>query len=493
MKYIIIILLFSISNESYTQDSLKLDSYNSGILCLVLNGAKYDNSPVKGINTNVRNWLYLKGNQNLEIDYIQVTFLERVFKPTNFVVTINNTVDTVKIKNRTWNIDVKNTLNSFSLNTIRNVSSPTIDSIRAFKNGVAVELQINHKTNLESPEVVEYHEQMKGQLMATKSKQYGLTKKFYYQHVKKLLNQEQKSEVDKILTEYHENPKCELSKIVISAANESNELASSYIGGNKYSKWSRTKKIRKGKNEYLKSAQLYRKAHLLGCTKGNNLIYKSVAAYNQSEKFNKAEELLEPFIKNSQFDDQFFDYYFMTKNKVSRAKELRENGFLYYSCGGSPNVIDSEHYYSSIILRNSATLYKKKKYELLIEYIKKSRIRINWSSDARLNRINKVLCQMLIKSLVHKFSLQEIQAEFDKAKIYNEEYDFYGIGDSMNYPKGTLMLFEIPLKLYDSNSRYEKYSNEKNDKPLISFEDQNENMKEKTIINELLSITLDKK
>ena len=100
---------------------------------------------------------------------------------------------------------------------------------------------------------------------------------------------------------------------------------------------------------------------------------------------------------------------------------------------------------------------------------------------------------MLIKSLEQKFSLQEIQAEFDQAKIYNEEYDFYGIGDSMNYPKGTLMLFDIPLKFYDSNSRYEKYSKEKNDKPLVSFEHQNENMKEKTIIYELLSITLDKK
>lgn len=483
----------TISYESYTQDSLKIDSYNSGILCLVLNGAEYDNSPVKGINTNVRNWLYLKGTQNLEIDYIQLTFLERVFKPTSFVITINNTVDTIKINNRTWNLEVNNTLKSISLNTIRNASSPTIDSIRAFKNGVALKLLIDHKTKLEIPEVVEYHDKMESQLMDSKSLEYRGTKKFYDKHIKMLLDQERKSEVDKILTEYHKNPKCELSKIVVSAADESSDLASNYIAGNKYSKWSRTKKIRKGKSEYLKSAKLFRKAQLLGCTNGNNLIYKSAAAYNQAEKFDKAEQLLEPFIKNWQFDDQFFSYYFMTKNKVSRAKELRENGFLYYSCGGSPDVIDSEHYYSSIILKNSATLYKEKKHELLIEYIKKSRIRINWSSDVRLNRINKVLCQMLIKSLEHKFSLQEIQAEFQQAKIYNEQYDFYGIGDSMNYPKGTLMLFEIPLKLYDSNSRYEKYSIEKNDKPLINFEDQNENMKEKTIINELLSITLDKK
>lgn len=493
MKYILLILLLSISHESYTQDSLKLDSYNSGILCLVLNGAEYDNSPVKGINTNVRNWLYLKANQNLEIDYIQLTFLDRVFKPTNFVVKINNTVDTIKVNNRTWNLEVNNTLNSFSLNTISNVSSPTIDSIRAFKNGMAVKLHIDHKTKLESPEVVEYHDQMKGQLMAAKSKQYGLTKKFYEQQIRRLINQEQQIEIDKILSEYHENPRCELSKIVVSAADKSNDLASSYISGNKYSKWSTAKKIRKEKSEYLRSAKLYEKAQLLDCEKGNSLIYKAVAAYNQAEKFGKAIELLKPFIENSQFDYLFFDYYFMTKNKVSRAKELRDNGFLYYSCGGSPDVIDSEHYYSSIILRNSATLYEEKKYELLIEYIKKSRIRINWSSDVRLNRINKVICQMLIKSLEHKFSMQEIQDEFEQANIYNEEYDFYGIGESMNYPKGTLMLFEIPLKLYDSNSRYEKYSKEKNDKPLINFEDQNENMKEKTIINELLSITIDKK
>ena len=483
----------SISHESLTQESLKLDSYNSGILCLVLNGAEYDNSPVKGINTNVGNWLYLKANQSPEIDYIQLTFLERVFRPTKFAVTINNTIDTIKVNNRTWNIEVYNIINSFSLNTINNVSSPTIDSIRVLKNGMAVELQIDHKTKLDSPEVVQYHDQMKGQLMEAKSKKYGITKKFYEQHIKKLINQERKSEVDKILSEYHENPKCELSKIVISAADESNDLASSYIGGNKYSKWSRTKKILKGKNEYLKSAKLYRKAQLLGCTKGNNLIYKSVAAYNQAEKFNKAEELLEPFIKNSQFDYQFFDYYFMTKNKVSRAKELRENGFLYYSCGGSPDVIDSEHYYSTILLRNSVTLYQENKYELLLEYLKKSKIRINWSSDVRLNRINKVLCQMLIKSLEQKYSITEIQAEFEQAKIYTEEFDYYGIGDSMNFPKGTLKLFEIPLKLYDSNSARAKYSKEKNEKPLIDFEKQNENMKEKTILSELLSITIDKK
>jgi len=144
-------------------------------------------------------------------------------------------------------------------------------------------------------------------------------------------------------------------------------------------------------------------------------------------------------------------------------------------------------------LRNSATLYKEKKYGLLIEYIKKSRIRINWSEDVRLNGINKTLCQILLKSLEHKYSIQEIKAEFDQANIYKEKYDFYGIGGSMNYPKATLVIFEIPLKLYDSQSSHTKYNQEKSDKPLIDFDKQNENMKEKTILNELLSITLDKK
>lgn len=493
MKGFITILIITLCLDLYCQDSININAYNRGLLTTSLNGADSNNTPIKNIKTNVTSWLYLEITDPKIVDYIELTFLERAFSTTQFVISINNKSDTVTINKRHWPIKIQDTLNVFRLNKVDNSCCSTVDSIKFRTNGTELKSVFIHNETIDNPDVATYHDEMKSQLMDSKSLEYRATKKFYDRHIKKLFNQEQKSEVDKILSEYHENPKCELSKIVISAADESNDLASSYIGGNRYSKWSRTKKIRKGKNEYLKSAKLYRKAHLLGCTKDNNLIYKSVAAYNQSEKFNKAEELLEPFIKNSQFDYQFFDYYFMTKNKVSRAKELRENGFLYYSCGGSPDVIDSEHYYSSIILRNSATLYKEKKYELLIEYIKKSRIRINWSSDVRLNRINKVLCQMLIKSLEHKFSLQEIQTEFEQAKIYNEEYDYYGIGESMNYPKGTLMLFEIPLKLYDSNSWYEKYSKERNDKPLINFEDQNENMKEKTIINELLSITIDKK
>lgn len=490
MKSCFTVLIIILCVNLYCQDSLNINVYNRWRLTKSFNGADPNNTPIKNINSNVNSWLYLENTVPAYLDFIEVTFWEKHFETTQFIISINNRIDTITIDNLHWLIEIQDTLHTFSINKTDCSYGPLIDSIKFLRNNTELNSVFVHKKSINNPGVNKYYDEIERGLIESKASEYTLTEKFYNKHLLKLLNQEKRSEIKKLLSEYHEDPQYELYKLVVSAADESNSLASNYISGNKYSTWTRKKKIRKGKSEYLRSAKLYEKAQLLDHSKDNSLTYKAVAAYNQAEKFNKAKKLLQPFIKNSKFDYKFFDYYFMTRNKVSRIKQLRENGFLYYSCGGSPDAIDSEHFFSSIILSNSSILYKEEKYDLLIEYLKKAKIRINWSEDVRLNRINEILCQMLIEALEHKYSITEIKSEFEQAKISTEEFEYYGIGDSMNYPKGTLKLFEIPLKLYDSKSSNAKYLKEKNEKPLINFERQNENMKEKTILSELLSITI---
>jgi len=200
-------------------------------------------------------------------------------------------------------------------------------------------------------------------------------------------------------------------------------------------------------------------------------------------------------IDNKEIDEKFFSSYFSTKKREARAKELRENGFLYYSCGGSPDAIDSEHYYTAETLNNASTLFQENRYELLLEYLKHSSVRINWSQDVRLNRINEVICQMIIKSLLINRTIEEVEREFESAIINFDDFDFNGIGHSLNYPKASMNLFELPLKLYEDNPSYAvKYIETINEKPIIDFK-KREEIKSKTIIrkliDELLSITLD--
>ncbi len=470
--------------DLYCQNSININTYNRGVLTTSLNGADASKTPIKNIKTNVGRWLYLEITDPKNVDYIELTFLERVFNSTQFVIGINNNIDTITIDKRHWLIEIQDTLKTFRINEINNSYGSTIDSIKFLTNGSELEPIFIHKRTIDNSSVANYHDEMEDRLKESKSVEYRITEKLYKQHFRMLLNQEKRSGFKKMISEYHKDPRHELYKLVISAGDESNGLASNYISGNKYSKWSKVKRIRKGKREYLRSAKLYRKALLLDCSKDNSLTYKAVAAYNQAENFNEAEELLKPLIDRSQFDYKFFNYYFMTKKKVSKVKELRENGFFYYGCGGSPDVIDSEYYYTDIILKNAALLYKEKEFWLLINYLKQSNIRINWSDDIRLNQLNTVICQMLIESLIKQYSISELLNEFKSAEIYTIENDYYCIGGDGNYPNSTMKLFDVPLKIYFTNPRL--FSKVKNTKPIIEYNEDKDEMKRKTIIYELL-------
>lgn len=313
-------------------------------------------------------------------------------------------------------------------------------------------------------------------------------RKVYEREIVNLLDDTQNKAVQQFFTTTYQYPKCKFFDLIHSFAKDAEKEAQDLLHKNTTSKCSKAKSIRKSKKRYIDAAKLYEKAKLINCSKGSELTFKIISCLNNAEKFKKSAKLLSPFINNSDFDGHFFSSYFMTKNKVSLPKELRENGSLYYSCGGSPDVIDTEHYHTDIILKNAVLLYKEKEYWLLFNYLKHSNIRINWSDDTRLNDQNRVLCQLLIESLLKQYSKSEIINEFRSAEIYTIEYDHYYIGINMNHPTSTMKLFDVPLKIhFTTPSSYGKFSKAKNTKPIIEYNEDKVDMKRKTIIHELLN------
>ena len=282
----------------------------------------------------------------------------------------------------------------------------------------------------------------------------------------------------------YKNPNYENCNYIVQAANDVEDTASIYLEGRTNSNWSNRKRIKKSRKEYIRAAQIYSQANYMDCVEGIDLILKEIHCLNQAEKFNESEKLLENIIKDSTYNYEFFNSYFLTMNKESRIKDLRKNGRLYYLDGYG---VDWEHHYTKTILKNSSYLYRKEKYLLLIQYLKCSRIRINWSDDIRLNEMNNVICQLLLSSLLKERTLNDIVTEFNNCTIIKKEFEYEGIGESMNYPVKTLEFYGLNLKFYnDVQSFYIKDNEQKNTKPIIDFENDIENLKSKTIIRELI-------
>lgn len=295
-------------------------------------------------------------------------------------------------------------------------------------------------------------------------------------------------------SEYN-NPNYENCNNIIRIANDIESQANYYISGDD----SKRNRIKNSRQEYKKALQVYKQAEGLNCVNSDELKFKIIFCLNQMEQFDESKKILDLLIDSSSFSRNFFNSYFMTENKVSRIKELKVNGFLYYSCGGSLDAIDSEHYYSKEILNNASKLYRKKKYNLILHYFHHSKIRINWSNDTRLNRINSVLSQLLINSLLEFYTIEEIAAEFQKATLVNSDFDFDGIGESMNYPWKKIKVYNYVFNIYlERPSIITKHQKEKSLKPIIDYNHDTEQIiKEKTILYEqiqkMLSITIDKK
>ena len=290
----------------------------------------------------------------------------------------------------------------------------------------------------------------------------------------------------------YKNPNYKNCNYIIQAANDIEDTASIYLEGRTYSNWSNRKRIKKSRNEYLRAAQIYSQANSMHCVEGIELITKQVHCLNQAERFNESEKLLENIIKDSIFNQEFFNYYFRTINKKSRIRDLRLNGRLYYHDGDGVNW---EYYFTKTILNNSSYLYRKEKYYLLTQYLKYSRIRINWSEDIRLNEMNNVICQLLLRSLLKERTLNDIVTEFENCNITKTEFEYEGVGESSNLAVKTLDFYGLNLKFYnDVQSFYVKRNKEKNSKTIIDFKDKNQNLKSKTIIreqlDEMLSITM---
>lgn len=485
MKNYLSILLVLYSINLFSQETIYVDAYNRGIFCTGLKSANSTKSPIKIISTHVDNWLFLKLKEERFISSIEIDFFDRSYRSVSYEVRMNNRIDTLTVDSIIWSIEINDTISSFSLNSINGDGSPTIEEIKFIIGEDSLALNIKHKSKIDDPKVLIFHNTLESRLLLSISNQIDEIRNLYNKEIKNLLDIKQKRKIERLFTNYSPDPKCDFFNLVHSFAKDSENVAQSLLIDNTTNKRKREKYILKSKKQYIHAANLYAKAQLIDCSSNVELTFKIVSCLNHAEKFKKAEKLLLPFIENSDLDAHFFSYYFMTKNKVSRPKELRENGFLYYSCGGSPDIIDSEYYYTNIIMNNAILLYLEKDYRLLLEYFKHSSIRINWSDDYRLNQLNKVICQMLIKSLVKVYSESVLISEFNSSEIFTREHDLYGIGVYMNYPQKTLELFDLPLKIYSDNPSL--FSELIDEKPIIDFEEEEDEMKRKTIIHELMA------
>jgi len=390
MKRYLSILLVLFSINIFSQDTVFVDAYNKAIFCSHLNEASRSKAPIKNIQTNVSHWLYLNLTEKKYISSIEIDFFERAYRPTIYEIRINNHIDTLSVNNIKCSIEINDTISSFSLNPIDLGVCPTIEQIKFIRDGDSLNLIINHKSEIDNAEVFDFHNFLESKLLESKSEQINEIRYLYNNEVANLLNNKQKKKVEVLFKTFYPDPKCEFFDLIYSYAKDTEKEARFLLNENTTNDRIKTESIRKSKKQYFQAAKLYTKVRLIDCSNNDRLIFKTISCLNHAEKFAEAERILKPFIENSNFDQQFFSAYFMTKNRISRPKELRENGFIYYGCGGSPDVIDSEFYYSNIILKNAALLYKEKKYWLLVNYLKYSNIRINWSNDIRLNQLNTV-------------------------------------------------------------------------------------------------------
>lgn len=493
MKHIIIILLISITPKISCQILSDIEVFNRGMLCIDFNGAAFDNTPVKNLPTKVNKWLYLKSVDQLNADNIVITFFERVFKPTNFEIIINNNIDTILINKRRWIINLNESFKSLTITPIENVG-PTIDSILFLKNQQPIQINFNHKSVIDNEEVILFQNKIKSKLLKTKSKEIELVKNYFENFLKKNLTDDEILQIKPLLNDYYEDPMNELCDLTKEIANSSKDLARHYLFGNQYSSWSRSKRITKSKKAFAKAAKLYQIASLLKNYEDKDVLYRSIYCLIESEDFIKAEKLLDIIITKKDYDPEFFRYYFMAKNKASTIRKLRLEEMFYEKCGESADVIDSEYHYLSITFTNALKLHNEKKYDLLLEFLNQSCLRINWSKDQRLNNLNKILCQLLINALSVKYSIIEIQKEFEKSNVKDlNYYDNHSCNGIFNAKKST-NLYGVNLIIYEEKSSIgSEIDPMVDDSQLITFDRDSEKIKEKTFviqrINELLSIT----
>jgi len=275
-----------------------------------------------------------------------------------------------------------------------------------------------------------------------------------------------------------------------SIAYEVKGMASSYLSGNKYDGWHNQKKFHYSLKEYQKALRIFKQLESMGCDYNDQYIIEIIYCLNQLERFSEARKIIQRLIDKKRFSQDFFNIYFMTRNKTSSIKYIKEHGGLLMLCGGGPDSFDTEYYYSQIMLENAVQLYNDKEYALLLHYLSHSKVRINWSEDTRLNSINQVLSQLILQSLLQLHSAKEIIAEFNDALLVRKEHDYFGIGDSMNWPQKELTLFEFTFYLYNDNiSDVAKYNLKHNpgignQKAIIDFTAGNEVIKKSTILYE---------
>ena len=274
----------------------------------------------------------------------------------------------------------------------------------------------------------------------------------------------------------------QLCNDIVIQANEKESQAQSYLYGRDSRAWRKNKRIRKSRREYKKAIKLYEKAQSGKCFENNEMKYKLISCYNQIERYGKSRKILKPIRRDSVYSLEFFNYFFSTKNKASNIRELRKRGFISWSCGGTSDVIDSEHYYSSILLHNASILYKERDYKLLLHYLHHSNIRSNWSADIRLNRINKILNKMFLLSLNQIYSIEEIQMEYSNSNMSSDDLFLESIGENMNYAKLEFTLFGFDLKIYeDKPTRIAQRNSMKDTNSIMNF-DSNDDLKNQTIL-----------
>ena len=154
----------------------------------------------------------------------------------------------------------------------------------------------------------------------------------------------------------------------------------------------------------------------MNCTDNYKTTYRIVNCLCQAENFEEAEKLLKPLLTDSKLNSEFFTYYFMVSYKESQLKELRENDFVRTYCGND-FLYDRESYieYTRNIAKNLGYLYQNKNYNLVLEYVKNSKIIIDKSSNEHLNTLNADIIKIILESLKQTKTKKQIEEEYKRS------------------------------------------------------------------------------
>jgi len=220
MRKTFLILSILVSFNAFSQKEVDIEVYNRSVLCLHLNGADKSNSPVSNIPSDITSWMFIKLEDGIYIDEIEIDFYDRVFRPTTWELRINSSLKTVKSTDTVWTIQVSDTLNTFSINTIDNQHGPTIEALVLKSKGMNIRSNLIHKSEIDKAEARFYYNELEEKLMSTSQNEREQAENFYRKRISRHLDKSQRLKFEKLFDSYQNDYNYKLNKLTIDLAKE---------------------------------------------------------------------------------------------------------------------------------------------------------------------------------------------------------------------------------------------------------------------------------